>query len=253
MEPVIQQDYFSLPESKTIETPNWGYDWTGAFPPPEMPIWQYTTATLDQNEASMPFYGHSSPISSFLHGHSPYSSTFPSPSLQVFHGYSGYTLSVSEQRVHVSNKSLQNSPTEPSDITEIEEIMEDEDSDNYSWEPKSATSASSASSKPRLKRKQSNKEPLKISKRTHTIIEKNYRERLNDKIVDLATYLFETSSDSRTKPSKSLVMTRAKERLRQLEARNKSLQGEVVKLRQHIAILDHIVASKGEAVPPNPE
>lgn len=58
---------------------------------------------------------------------------------------------------------------------------------------------------------------------------------------------------ARTKPSKSLVMTRAKERLRQLEAKNKSLEGEVVKLRQHIAILDHIVASKGEAVPPNPE
>lgn len=45
-------------------------------------------------------------------------------------------------------------------------------------------------------------------------------------------------------------MTRAKERLKQLEARNKVLEGEVVKLRQHIAILDHIVASKGGTVPP---
>jgi cell division protein FtsB len=48
-------------------------------------------------------------------------------------------------------------------------------------------------------------------------------------------------------------MTRAKERLKQLEARNKSLEGEVVKLRQHIAILDHIVASKGQSAPANPE
>ncbi|TVY93330.1 hypothetical protein LAWI1_G001553, partial [Lachnellula willkommii] len=229
------------------------YHWTGALPHSEMPIWQYTTATLDQQEASMPFYGYSSLISSFLPSHSPYSSTFPSPSLQVFHEDSGYPRPVSKQRVHVSNKSPQNSPAEPSEITDIEEIMEDEDSDNYSWEPKSATSASSASSKPRLKRRQSNKEPLKISKRTHTIVKKNYRERLNDKIADLATYLFETSSDSHSKPSKSLVMTRAKERLRQLEARNKALQGEVVKLRQRIAILDHIVTSKGEAVPRNPE
>lgn len=40
-------------------------------------------------------------------------------------------------------------------------------------------------------------------------------------------------------------MTRAKERLKQLEARNKALESEVTKLKQHIAILDHVVASKG--------
>jgi hypothetical protein len=39
-------------------------------------------------------------------------------------------------------------------------------------------------------------------------------------------------------------MTRAKERLKQLETRNKSLENEVVKLRQQIAILDHIVSEK---------
>tara|TARA_R110002060_G_scaffold64665_1_gene73749 strand:- start:163 stop:309 length:147 start_codon:yes stop_codon:yes gene_type:complete len=41
-------------------------------------------------------------------------------------------------------------------------------------------------------------------------------------------------------------MTRAKERLEQLEARNKALEEEVTKLRQHIAILDHVVSAKGE-------
>lgn len=40
-------------------------------------------------------------------------------------------------------------------------------------------------------------------------------------------------------------MTRAKERLKQLESRNAALEQEVVKLRQHIAILDHVVASNG--------
>ena len=48
-------------------------------------------------------------------------------------------------------------------------------------------------------------------------------------------------------------MTRAKERLKKLEARNKSLEAEVVKLRQHIAILDHIVgSSRGDQTPGNP-
>ena len=41
-------------------------------------------------------------------------------------------------------------------------------------------------------------------------------------------------------------MTRAKERLKQLEARNKSLEGEVTKLRQQIAILDHIAGEKAK-------
>jgi cell division protein FtsB len=40
-------------------------------------------------------------------------------------------------------------------------------------------------------------------------------------------------------------MTRAKERLQQLEARNDVLEREVVKLKQHIAILDHIVGGQG--------
>jgi hypothetical protein len=39
-------------------------------------------------------------------------------------------------------------------------------------------------------------------------------------------------------------MTRAKERLKQLETQNKTLENEVVKLRQQIAILDHIVKEK---------
>jgi len=48
-------------------------------------------------------------------------------------------------------------------------------------------------------------------------------------------------------------MTRAKERLKQLEARNKSLESEVVKLRQHIAILDHIITSpRGDQTVGNP-
>jgi hypothetical protein len=56
---------------------------------------------------------------------------------------------------------------------------------------------------------------------------------------------------ARTKPSKSLVVTRAKEILRQFEAQNKSPEEEVIKLKQNVAMLDHIVASKGgsEVIP----
>jgi hypothetical protein len=167
--------------------------------------------------------------------------------------------------------------------------MEDDDSEGYVWEatrsPNSPPSASS-SRRTHSRSQSANEVSLKNAKRAHTVVERNYRERLNDKIADLALYLFETSSDcelhpsphspqtqlpllllnlspltspnrtssqsptntspARAKPSKSLVMTRAKERLKQLEARNKTLEAEVTKLRQHIAILDHIVAAKTE-------
>jgi hypothetical protein len=42
-------------------------------------------------------------------------------------------------------------------------------------------------------------------------------------------------------------MTKAKERLEQLASTNKTLEGDVVKLKQRIAILEHIVAEKGTA------
>lgn len=38
-------------------------------------------------------------------------------------------------------------------------------------------------------------------------------------------------------------MSRAKERLKQLESRNKALETEVISLKQRVAILDHVVAS----------
>lgn len=60
------------------------------------------------------------------------------------------------------------------------------------------------------------------------------------------SYYQRLTPSARTKPSKSLVMTRAKERLQQLELRNKMLEEQVVELRQQIAILDHINASKGD-------
>jgi len=132
--------------------------------------------------------------------------------------------------------------SQPSPYMESADGDEDEDSDAYSWGPGTPATSEHSGGKlnPHKRGKSEGKLRAKDAKRAHTVVERNYRERLNDKIADLGLYLFETSADSRTRPSKSLVMTRAKERLQQLESRNKSLEAEVTKLRQHIAILEHV-------------
>jgi len=139
----------------------------------------------------------------------------------------------------------------PESSSEPDDGVDEDDSELYTWEPMQSpnTPPQSASSKRPSHRKchPGNEQLLKHTKKAHTVVEKNYRERLNDKIADLAVFLFETSSDPRTKPSKSLVMTRAMERLKQLEARNKFLENEVVDLRQRIAILDHVVSIKKDS------
>lgn len=299
-----------------------------------MPIWQYTTAASHQPEPSMRYYLQESPIKPYTnHGSAP-GSAIPSPNVAVFSNDPRFaalpptydpSVQYSSRSTHQIPQISQPLTPEFGETAEAEDVMDDDESEGYPWDANRspATPSSSTSTRPSHQRKQSaNKETLKKAKRAHTVVERNYRERLNDKIADLALYLFETSSDckpslsyfkslffqmqpvsiihflsrrfyiflisnypqvrlssqpyaalpdpnclflhlpsfhtgahaniptlstARTKPSKSLVMTRAKERLKQLEARNKSLEGEVVKLRQHIAILDHIVASKSGA------
>ena len=106
---------------------------------------------------------------------------------------------------------------------ETVEDDEDEDSDSFAWEMKPAVEKPI---KPLHRRSQSaNELSVRNAKRAHTVVvglsyfnalgstrtslhrwidhglntffeqEKNYRERLNDKINDLALYLFETTSD----------------------------------------------------------
>ena len=82
-----------------------------------------------------------------------------------------------------------------------EEVMEDEDSESYTWDMNRSSNSPPpppprAGKRPVHRRTQSaNEMSLKNAKRAHTVVERNYRERLNDKIADLALYLFETSSD----------------------------------------------------------
>lgn len=181
------------------------HDWTGSLSPwishtpPGMPIWQYTTAALNDQEPSIPYYSHSSPITPYLNGPSGSSSAVPSPNLPIFPRDTRYphlTTPGYEPQVHDSNKLSRNSPPGIAESIDNDETMEDEDSDTISWGPNSVGPKSSTPKRPPHRRTQSNSEvSMRNAKRAHTAVEKNYRERLNDKIADLAVYLFETSSD----------------------------------------------------------
>ncbi|KAH6709176.1 hypothetical protein DL95DRAFT_9919 [Leptodontidium sp. 2 PMI_412] len=252
-------EYFPLKmqEHRISEHGNWENEWshqmsnweTTATTPTEMPLglWQYTAAALNTGELGSPYFPNESPISPHATFQSSLTSTTNSPrGLQFSNDGRFAPLAPSvERHVRPSKRPI------PPALQLNEDDDMDEDSDEISWEPRTPITVghSTASSvRPQMHRraKSTNEVLTRDAKRAHTVVERNYRERLNDKIAELGLYLFETSSDSRTKPSKSLVMTRAKERLEQLEARNKALEAEVTKLRQHIAILDHVVAAKGE-------
>jgi len=83
-------------------------------------------------------------------------------------------------------------------------------------------------------------------KKAHSSVERAYRERLNDKIDALASLLFFDSSLRLTskgtiKPSKCLVISRAKERIEQLDSQNFALRHSVEALKQHMAVLNHLL------------
>ncbi|KAG9245672.1 hypothetical protein BJ878DRAFT_6191 [Calycina marina] len=257
MEPI--RNYFSVSENKRAQRSSWEVELPSPWEsntPADMPIWRYTSAALHHGGPQIAYYiPEEVPIS-------PYSdpragpSTVPSP-ITVFTHDGRFTPLTStptyDTPTHRQTQSPNqfprvNVPQTTVENTESDEVMEGEDWEGCVREVnRSSTSPPSASARKKSHRRSqyTNEDLLKNAKRAHTVVERNYRERLNDKIADLALYLFETSSDSCTKPSKSLVMTRAKERLKQLEARNKALESEVTKLKQRIAILDHVVASKG--------
>lgn len=85
--------------------------------------------------------------------------------------------------------------------------MEEEDSD-YAWDTISGPPPSKSAVRMTHRRTQSATEQasIKLAKKAHTVVEKNYRERLNDKIADLAVFLFETSSDGKFKLPFSLKL-----------------------------------------------
>ncbi|KAH8776793.1 hypothetical protein F5882DRAFT_520078 [Hyaloscypha sp. PMI_1271] len=250
MEP--RPDYFQLPARGNTQGAGWDHQWSNsAFGwemsrPIDLPLLQYTTAALGY-PPGMSYTPLESPHSNYTASlpsitNSPTNAAFPSdassaqlePIIPVYDGRytpSNYPLQTAD---HAGNCD--------------DEEMGKVDPDDYSWSPSSrkCDPVPELTSRPTHRRsKSTNEVSMSNARKAHTVVERNYRDRLNDKISELGLYLFETPADSRTKPSKSLIMTRAKERLQQLEARNDVLEREVVKLKQHIAILDHIVGGQG--------
>ncbi|CAL3962328.1 unnamed protein product [Diplocarpon coronariae] len=238
-----------MQENKILEQRNWEHDWSNweASPADAPSLWQYTATTSSSGDLGPSICLNESPVSTHANTSSLLPSTTNSPSGLNLPGDRRSAPSVPTPERHIGP--LKRSLPQLLYINGNSKGGENEETyDAGSWGSKIPHEISTDTPlRPAHRRAKSSREFVtKDAKRAHTVVERNYRERLNDKIADLGLYLFETSSDARAKPSKSLVMTRAKERLRQLESRNKSLEAEVVKLRQHIAILDHIVASKGE-------
>ncbi|CAG8954379.1 hypothetical protein HYFRA_00006005 [Hymenoscyphus fraxineus] len=248
MDPMVTNNYFTSPLTKSPEIQDWANNWMTPRQPWEskmggdMPIWQYTQAALSQRELPQSYFPLESPLSSH-YPQSACSSAIQSPHMPEFPAESAFPHTPTTFEPPRPN--LKRSRRSESADQEEEMNLEDEDSD-YAWDTISGPPPSKSAVRMIHRRTQSATEQasIKLAKKAHTVVEKNYRERLNDKIADLAVYLFETSSDARAKPSKSLVMTRAKERLKQLEAKNRALESEVAKLRQQIAIHDHVAAAE---------
>ncbi|KAL3417985.1 hypothetical protein PVAG01_10995 [Phlyctema vagabunda] len=246
MEPV--HGHFAPTEHMDYHNPAWEqqHDWSqsathwdsnSTSSSEAMPIWQYTAAALNRPDG-ITYYPTEAPLS-------PVSNHGPSPSTGSYASNGRFPNIAANYRLSSSQYAEQTRiPTTYGENFDIEEEDEEDSDTHTSWDAQPSPNLPTPPHKPGHRRNNSATDATSRSaKRAHTVVERNYRERLNDKIADLALYLFDTSSDSRTKPSKSLVMTRAKERLKQLEAQNKTLEIEVVRLRQQIAILDHIVAS----------
>jgi len=120
------------------------------------------------------------------------------------------------------------------------------DSPNGQRKPSDTSSSGDQESSPTLN------SPIK---KAHSSVERAYRERLNDKIDALASILFFDSSlrltaNGTVKPSKCLVISRAKERIEQLDSQNFALRYSVEALRQQMAVLNHllVIAKSGNTV-----
>jgi hypothetical protein len=181
--PVLKNEWAPLPSPWESRTP------------PELPlaIWQYTTAALNQQENLESHSMNQFPFSSYQLS-SPTSSILPSPSTTTF---SHHTASLASPHVRQSSHFSSSEKKRPRTTESVED--DEDDSGGDSWDQ---TTPQPSTSRKSLKRSSSQRErstndevSIRNAKRTHTVVEKNYRERLNDKIADLAVYLFETSSD----------------------------------------------------------
>jgi hypothetical protein len=128
---------------------------------------------------------------------SPTSSILPSPNDALF---SHHVASLPSPVVRQSPNMSGGDRKRPRSENSIED--DDDESGGESWDHSPAQPSTSRKSLKHSSGQRamstSDEASIRNAKRTHTVVEKNYRERLNDKIADLAVYLFETSSDGKS-------------------------------------------------------
>jgi hypothetical protein len=167
-----------------------------------MPILQYTTAALNQGDLSISCYANDSPIIPYENPIASAPSTLSSANTAGYPQNARFTPVTPAYNNNVERPGKVR-PLGPQQVLqtyeetpENEDLIEDEDSEGYLWETNPSSTGPSSSSRPTHRRTHSANDIVsKNAKRAHTVVERNYRERLNDKIADLALYLFETSSD----------------------------------------------------------
>lgn len=161
----------------------------------EMPIWQYTQAALNQRELPSSYFPIESPLSPQF-PQSSCSSAMQSPHIPTFPSDSAFPPTPTTYGPPRAN--LKRSRRSESADQDDEMAMEDEDSDAWDTIPGPPLAKSAVRMTHRRTQSATDQASIKLAKKAHTVVEKNYRERLNDKIADLAVYLFETSSDGKS-------------------------------------------------------
>jgi len=206
---------FALGSSNGNEQQEWPHivsPWETTTPG-EMPIWQYTAAALHHGEPQMAYYPHGSPIS-------PNAPAVMSSPSTVFANDGRFTpmtpiYDMSNPSAKADRSPPQMMHLQVPEFTEGADgdgSMDDDSEEGYTWDSNRSPNTPSSASNNRQQRPSShrrsnsaNENSLKNAKRAHTVVERNYRERLNDKIADLALYLFETSSDCKTSPALHII------------------------------------------------
>ena len=118
--------------------------WETTTPPVDMPLWQFTATALNQGDSSMSYYPNGSPITPYAHHRSSTPSTLTSLNVAEFPRNARFAplTPVYDDIAKTSNARLsipQRISQSYGESLENEDLIEDEDSDRYLWEPKSSS------------------------------------------------------------------------------------------------------------------
>ncbi|TKA64694.1 hypothetical protein B0A49_09190 [Cryomyces minteri] len=105
-----------------------------------------------------------------------------------------------------------------------------------------AASTSTIVTPPTSTPSESNRPACRRSKLSHDLVERRYREGVNQRIAELAEHLSRAYPNALPKATKSTVLTCAKDRISQLENRNAQLEHEVALMRRRLEMVGHSAA-----------